>query len=183
MRLLLTGRNVEISPALRRLTENKLDKLGRVLNDGVVSAQVKLTKEKYRHVVEITVHARGDHMLHGLGATRAWETSFSDAIEKLEQQAQKVKGKWQQRKRRATPAKALTPPLPPTPPPEEPEVPPRRIVRASRYAIKPMTVDEAALAVDGGSDAFLVFRNASTDSINVLYRRKDGHLGLIEPEA
>ncbi len=183
MRFLLTGRNVEISPTLRRLTERKLDKLERVLNDGVVSAQVKLIKEKYRHVVEITVHARGDHMMHGLGTTRAWETSFSDALEKLAQQAQKVKGKWQERKRRATPAKALTPSVPAAPVPEEPEPPARRIVRASRYAIKPMTVDEAALAVDGGNDAFLVFRNASTDSINVLYRRKDGHLGLIEPEA
>jgi putative sigma-54 modulation protein len=45
-----------------------------------------------------------------------------------------------------------------------------------------MTVDEAALSVDSGDDAFLVFRNATTDSINVVYRRKDGQLGLIEPE-
>ncbi len=183
MRLLLTGRNVEISPALRRLAERKLGKLDRFLNDGIVSAQVKLTLEKYRHVVEITVHARGDRMLHGLGATTAWETSFTDAIEKLTQQAQKVKGKWQERKRRATPAKALTASAPPPAVEQEPEAPPRRIVRASRYAIKPMTVDEAALAVDGGADAFLVFRNATTDSINVLYRRRDGNLGLIEPEA
>ncbi len=58
-----------------------------------------------------------------------------------------------------------------------------RIIRARRYAVKPMSVDEAALEVGDGRDAFLVFRNAATDAINVLFRRPDGNLGLIEPEA
>jgi putative sigma-54 modulation protein len=58
-----------------------------------------------------------------------------------------------------------------------------RIIRARRYAVKPMSVDEAALEVGGGDAAFLVFRNATTDTINVLFRRPDGNLGLIEPEA
>jgi putative sigma-54 modulation protein len=58
-----------------------------------------------------------------------------------------------------------------------------RIIRARRYAVKPMSVDEAALEVGVGHGAFLVFRNAVTDSVNVLFRRPDGHLGLIEPEA
>jgi putative sigma-54 modulation protein len=51
-----------------------------------------------------------------------------------------------------------------------------------RYAVKPMTADEAALVVEAGDDTFLVFRNAATDAVSVLYRRKDGHFGLIEPE-
>jgi putative sigma-54 modulation protein len=183
MRLVLTGRHVEIDPELHRLADKKLGKLDHVLNSGVVSAQVVLTREKYRHVVDITVHARGDHMLHGLGKTTAWETSFSEAIEKIEQQAQKLKGKWQERKRRAVPVKAIVPPVLEEPAAEEPQSPPPRIMRASRYIVKPMTVEEAAMAVDDGKDAFLVFRNAKTDSVNVLYRRKDGHLGLIEPGA
>jgi putative sigma-54 modulation protein len=58
-----------------------------------------------------------------------------------------------------------------------------RIIRARRYEVKPMSVDEAALEVVDGDDAFLVFRNAATDTINVLFRRPDGNLGLIEPEA
>jgi putative sigma-54 modulation protein len=183
MRLALTGRHVEITAALQRLAERKVAKLDRLLNDGIVSAQVVLTLEKHRHVVDIRAHARGDHVMHGIGKKDAWETSFSDAIEKISQQLQKVKGKWQERKRRAIPAKVL---LPPSPPPAEGEVeePKRvRIMRASRYMVKPMTVDEAAMEVDERQDAFLVFRNATTDTINVLYRRKDGNLGLIEPEA
>ncbi len=185
MRLALTGRHVDITPALQRLAERKVAKLDRLLNDGIVSAQVVLTLQKHRHVVDIRAHARGDHVLHGLGDTDAWETSFTAAIEKIAQQLHKVKGKWQERKRRAAPAKVVAaesaPPAEPVP--EEPEERAPRIMRANRYPVKPMTVDEAAMEVEAGVNAFLVFRNASTDSINVLYRRKDGNLGLIEPEA
>jgi putative sigma-54 modulation protein len=58
-----------------------------------------------------------------------------------------------------------------------------RIIRARRYAVKPMSVDEAAMEVGDRRDAFLVFRNSTTEEINVLFRRPDGNLGLIEPEA
>lgn len=58
---------------------------------------------------------------------------------------------------------------------------PLRVIRARRYAVKTMLVDDAALEI--GAGAFLVFRNASTDTVNVLFRRPDGHLGLIEAEA
>jgi len=187
MRLALTGRHVDITPALQRLAERKVGKLDRLLNDGIVSAQVVLTLQKHRHLVDIRAHARGDHVLHGLGDTDAWETSFSDAIEKISQQLQKVKGKWQERKRRAAPIKtvaaAATPPPVERAPAEEEPLPRRRIMRAARYSVKPMTIDEAAMEIEGNADAFVVFRNAGTDSINVLYRRKDGNLGLIEPEA
>jgi putative sigma-54 modulation protein len=179
MRLELTGRHVEITPELRKRVEKKLAKLDRLLHGGIVSVQAVLTQEKYRRMSELTVHARGEHFLHGLGDTNSWDTSINDAIEKIAQQLQKVKGKWQERKRRATSARVL--------PPAEaaaatPEPKPRRVRRVPRYPVKPMTVEEAALSVDTGDDSFLVFRNATTDSINVVYRRKDGQLGLIEPE-
>ena len=56
-----------------------------------------------------------------------------------------------------------------------------RVIRASRYAVKPMSVDDAAMRIDSGDEAFLVFRNSEDDSIAILYRRKDGNLGLIQP--
>jgi putative sigma-54 modulation protein len=182
MRLELTGRHVDITPGLRKLVDRRLARLDRLLKGGIVSVQAVLTLEKYRHESEFTVHTRGDHFLHGVGDSNAWEASVSSALEKIEQQLARMKGKWQERKRRATSPrvlvaeKELTAPVPPEPPRKP------RIRRVPRYPVKPMTVDEAALAVDGGSDAFLVFRNAVTDAINVLYRRKDGYLGLIEPE-
>ncbi len=184
MRLALTGRHVDITPALQRLAEKKVTKLDRLLNDGIVSAQVVLTLDKHRHVVDIRAHARGDHVMHGIGKTDSWETSFTEALEKITQQVHKVKGKWQERKRHATPAKTIAATVvAPEAEPFEEEPPRRRILRASRYSVKPMTVDEAAMEVADAPEAFLVFRNANTDSINVLYRRKDGNLGLIEPES
>lgn len=179
MRLELTGRHVEISPALRTLVNQKLSKLTRVLNDSIVSAQVVLTRQKYRHVTEMSVHMRGDHVLAGKTAGASWPDSVGRAVEKIEQQASKVKGKWNGRKRRAVSARVL-----PVPAPAEPveEIVRPRIVRASRYHVRPLSVNDAAVAVESGQDGFLVFRNAGTGAINVLYRRKDGDLGLIEPE-
>lgn len=181
MRLELTGRHVEITPDLRKQVEKRLTKLDRLLRGGIVSVQAVLTLEKYRHKSEFTVHTRGDHFLHGLGDTNTWDSSVTEAIEKITQQLVKMKSKWQERKRRATSARVLSAePEPAAAVPEEPKV--RRVRRVPRYPVKPMTVDEAALAVESGGDTFVVFRNAATDAINVLYRRKDGHYGLIEPE-
>lgn len=181
MRLELTGRHVEITPELRRQVEKGLGKLDRRLESGIVSVQAVLTLEKYRHTSEFTVHARGDHFFHGIAATNAWASSLAGAIEKIEQQLARMKGKWQGRKRRAASRRVV--PIEPLPPPVPiAEAKTRRIRRVRRYAVKPMTVDEAALAVEAGDGTFLVFRNAATDAVSVLYRRKDGDFGLIEPE-
>jgi len=99
MRLEVTGRHVTIAPVLRRLVVTKLARVERLLNDGALSAQVVLTREKHRHKADITLHARGERFLHGVADTGSWETSLSEAVDKLAQQAQKVKGKWQERKR------------------------------------------------------------------------------------
>src|SRR4051794_12589662 len=100
MRLELTGRHVDITPALRRLLETKLTKLERVLNHRALSAQAVLSREKHRHRTEITLHARGEKFLHGVADAPNWEGSISQAIARVAQQAQRVKGKFQERKRR-----------------------------------------------------------------------------------
>jgi putative sigma-54 modulation protein len=181
MRLELTGRHVEMTPDLRRLVEKGMAKLDRHLEGGIVSVQAVLSLEKYRHTSEFTVHIRGDHFLHGIAATNAWASSIAGAVEKIEQQLARMKGKWQGRKRRAAARRPVPIELPaPAASIQEPKA--RRIRRVRRYAVKPMTVEEAALIVESGDDTFLVFRNAATDAFSVLYRRKDGDLGLIEPE-
>jgi putative sigma-54 modulation protein len=112
MRLVLTGRQVDITPALRRLVEARLAKLERRFGDALVSAQCVLSKEKNRLVAELTVHARQDHILHGIGATAAWGTSLTGAVQKVVQQAGKVKGKWQERKRSSASVRTLSPAVP-----------------------------------------------------------------------
>jgi putative sigma-54 modulation protein len=180
MRTLVTGRNVDITPGLRQLIDRGLGKLDRVLNDSAVSAQVVLRMEKYRCVAEITVHARGDHMLHGLGQASAWPASLREALERATKQAQRMKSKWHERKRHGAAARGLPPARAGAG--EQPASGPR-IIRTPRHLVKPMTVDDAAFRMGAGEDSFLVFRNAATDTVSILYRRKDGHLGLIEPDA
>jgi putative sigma-54 modulation protein len=175
MRLDITGRHVTITGPLRQLIAKRLARLERVLNDAAVSAVITLTKEKYRLGTELVVHTRGDHVLRGDGEGTAWPISVRQATEKVEQQAQRLKGKWDGRRRKGAGTRALRP-APVEAPPE------RRIVRATRYAVKPLSLDEAAVRLEGGAETFVVFRNADSDALSVLYRRKDGHLGLIEPD-
>jgi putative sigma-54 modulation protein len=186
MRLDITGRHVDITPTLRQLIERRLDRVERLLNDSALSATVILTLEKYRHRTEIILHARGDKLMRGLGEGNAWNLSVRQAIEKVEQQAKKVKGKWSERKRSDTrrrvprtvrAADALRPPRAER---SEPEVP--RVIRATRYAIKPMSVDDAALRIEQSTESFIVFRNPESSVLSIMYRRKDGQLGLIEPD-
>jgi putative sigma-54 modulation protein len=191
MRLELTGRQVRITPAIRRTVEEGLTKLDRLLNDSALSVQAVLFIEKYRHRVEMTLHARGEHFMHATGSGREWELAINQALGKINQQARKLKGKWAGRKRRGmSTAKAASA----APRPERgaaafaeagfsDDGQQVRIIRARRYAVKPMTVDEAALEVGDSRDAFIVFRNASNDAVTVLFRRPDGNLGLIEPDA
>jgi putative sigma-54 modulation protein len=177
MRLELTARQIEITPALRKLVEKQLAPTLRVLNDNAVSAQVVLSREKSRHRAEVTLHARGDNFLHGNGLGPDAAAALGVALDKVGRQAQRVKGKWEARKRRGVSKQTVAAP----PPHDEGQV--VRIIRARRYAVKPLTIDEAAMEVGDTPDAFIVFRNTLTDAVTVLFRRPDGHLGLIEPEA
>jgi putative sigma-54 modulation protein len=180
MRLDITGRHVTVTPVLRQLITRRVATLERVLNDAALSALVIVTREKYRHKVEMAVHTRGDHTLSGTAEGNSWPLAVRQATLKIEQQAKRLKGKWDSRKRQAAktvrnqkiaPAPGDTLPLPSGP----------RVIRATRYAVKPMSIDDAALSLDEADDTFVVFRNADDDAVAILYRRKDGNLGLIQP--
>jgi ribosome hibernation promoting factor len=195
MRLALTGRQLDVTPSLRQLVTRRLAKLERLLNDHALSAQVVLSLEKRHHNCEITVHARGDHLLTGKGSAASWPQSLSEAVEKILQQALKVKEKWITRKRRGSGAKVIVDgrtavvPRPTTAAPEKSAIAaaaPRSAagpsIRATRYAVKPMSVEDAALRIDEVREPFVVFRHAETERINILFQRPDGRLGLIDPE-
>ena len=177
MRLVITGRNVTITPALRQLTAKRLARLERVLNDAAVSTTVTLSQEKYRLRTEVVVHTRGDHTLRGDGESTGWSVSMRQATDKIEQQAQTLKGKWNDRKRQGRSVGRQLGEIPAI----APATPAPRIVRA-RYPVKPMSLDDAAVRLDGGTETFVVFRNTETEGVSVLYVRKDGNLGLIEPD-
>jgi len=190
MRLELTGRHVDITPSLRRLVTRKLTKLERLLNHRALSAQAVLSREKHSVRADITLHARGEQFLHGVGNGDAWEPSIGEAIAKISQQAQRLKTKYTDRKRRAMKGAAITSAAPeaagaaPNAPArtggrERPRMP--AILRASRQTIKTMSVADAARQIEGDGD-IVIFQDAERDSVSVLIRR-DGELTLVETEA
>jgi putative sigma-54 modulation protein len=195
MRVELTGRHVEISPGLRRLVDRKLQKVQRKVNDAAVSATVVVTKEAINNVAELTLHARGEQFLHAVAKATSWETAMNDVVAKVLHQVERMKGKWHERKRRGPAARSVKTPRPARraqaraarpvtgPPLPAAERPKKRVLRAMKYSVKPMTVDEAAMELEDQEMPFLVFRDARTDAVNVLYRRDDGQIALIEPEA
>jgi putative sigma-54 modulation protein len=171
----ITGRHVDITPTLQRLIDKAIGKIERVLNHRAVSAKVTVTREKYRHITELIVHAKQDHTLKSIGEGSTWPVSVREAAAKIEHQAQKLKSNWTEGRRQDnTPKRRVTPPT-------EAEAPVPRIVRG-RHPIKPMTVEDAALRLESGGDSFVVFRDARTDSVSILHRRKDGNLALIETD-
>src|SRR5262245_45210771 len=139
MRLELTARHVTITPAVRQLVGRLLAPTLRVLNDNAVPAQIVLARERTRHHAEITLHGRGEHFLHAEGRGPDMGAALGAAVAKIDRQAERLKGKWQTRKRRG--ARGL--PAARSVPPDDTQV--VRIIRARRYAVKPLSIDEAAL--------------------------------------
>ena len=179
MRVDITGRQVHITSGLRQLIGRRLGKLERLLNDSAVSATFTLTKEKYRCRTELIVHAKGDHMLSGNGEGTGWPMSVRQAVGKVEHQAEKLKSRWTESKRQRGGVRGANAASTAEP---RPAAAAKTRVRTTRYAVKPMSVEDAALRLESGAETFVVFRNADTDTVSIVHRRKDGSLGLIEPQ-
>ena len=177
MRFEYTGRHVEVSPAIRKHVEDHFKKLDHIFNNSAATTHVIIEVEKNRHIGELIVHWR-DHTLTAKDTNVDMYMSLTRAITKIEKQALKLKKKTIDRTQGARRTSVVAPE-----PDGRLEATPRppRIIAARRYAVKPMTAEEAALRLSGEAAQFLVFRDADTERLGVLYKRKDGNYGLIEP--
>lgn len=178
MKVEFTGRHIDVSAAIKKHAKEQLEKIEKVFDfDKLGKAHIILEVEKHRHKAEIVFRWR-DQELTGTGETSDMYTAIAQAADRLERQALKLKGKKTTRKRQSQSVSRVAPsPQPPViPMPNDP-----RIIRSRRYAVKPLTPEEAASLVSDSVDQFLVFRDAETDRVGVIYKRKDGNFGLIEP--
>lgn len=174
MKVLLTGRGFDITPAIRSFVNERTEKLSKYLDD-ILEVHAFLTVEKYRHEAEVNVHTRR-HKLASTFVGADMYNSLTAAFNKLETQAKKLKEKRKERKR-AEAGKRVT-----VVEPALPALSDGRVVRVDSYNLKPMSIEDAALKVGADKREFLVFRSTATDRIAVVYKRKDGNIGLIEPE-
>lgn len=173
MQTSVTFKNIDPSDHIKSYISEKLDRFDKYLhNPG--EANVVLSVEKFRHMAEVNII--GDRMtINGKEETEDMYSAIDMVLDKLEKQIKK--GKQKVRERRSGKGKSKNTMAEPAAIDEDWE---RRVmVRNIEY--KPMDVDEAIMQMDLVDDAFLVFTNARSDRVNVLYRRKDGNYGLIQP--
>lgn len=181
----IVGRQVEITSELRDFVHEKLQKLGRLLGEPL-DVHVVLHIEKHRHFAEMQLKSR-TAVLTGTEETDDLFASIAQVADKLERQALKRKEKVTERRRREgtrapEAAAALEASVTTLTEEQEPEEAPTRIHPSERYRLKPLTPEDAALELEATGEDILVFRDARTYRVNVVYRRKDGHFGHVDPE-
>ncbi len=180
MRLQVKGKNVELSPALKDYAQKKLGKLEKHLND---SARVELELAAERNpsiganqVAEATIWTKGP-VLRARESSQDMKASIDLLVDKLERQAQRLREKRRRGPGRNQPGASGFPAPPAATPVEEPS-----IVKTKQFAVKPMGPEEAVLQLELIGHDFFVFQNAETNAVNVVYRRREGNYGLIEPQ-
>ncbi len=173
----IRGKNIEITPALKDYVEKKVGKVTKYFDDvGAITALLTVTKG--RHIVEVTVPVDG-MLLRGEESTMDMYTSIDLVIEKLERQIHKHKTKLTKRFRTGG-FKFETATAPVVEKNDESEEYP--VAKTKKFPVKPMDVQEAIMQMNLINHDFFVFRNAKSEEVNVVYRRKDGRYALIEPE-
>jgi len=180
MRVQIRGRNIEVTEALRDYITKRVNKLDKFI-DNLGDIQVTMRVEKESHRIEITIPLSG-MILRAEETTGDMYSSTDLVVDKIEKQIQRYKGKLQKKGIRVVSGpKAIVPPdTDDSDGDDEERVP--ELKRTKRFPIKPMPVEEAVLQMSLLGHSFFVFSNAETEQVNVIYRRKDGNYGLIEPE-
>jgi len=176
----LTARNLEITDDLRSYVEKKLSKVKKNLERGT-AAQVVLKTEKDRQIAEITLPLDG-MFVRGEEATGDIYASINLAVDKIERQLLKYRTRFQRRKREGRAQVRSIPTDAGAMREEEETAEEPRLVRVKRFNMKPMHVDEAIMQMNLLGHDFYVFVSSETEQVSVVYRRRDGNYGLIEPE-
>jgi putative sigma-54 modulation protein len=181
MKITYTGRQVELAPAQLRKLEARFAKIGKLL-DGREErdAHVVLSLERKTHKAEATIHYYNIDLV-GLGTNADLFTAIHIATEKLEKQCVKARTKWRDAKRMPHKSASEVETEIPSPGEVESDAAPGQQVHKVQppQRRKPMTVEEAVLEMDKTRD-YLVYRDAQTDRVSVLVRRRDGHFDLVE---
>ena len=187
MNVTVTGRHMEMTDALKSYIDSGLGKLTTHF-DKVIDADVILDVQKHRHIAEINLHANGLRV-HGKEASSDMYASVDAVLAKLEKQIRKFKERINRHQpRRTREARDYQHAIISTVPQEldesrDVEQHEHRVVLREKLPMEPMNVDEAIMQLELVQDQpFLVFSNADTSHVNVIYRRHDGTYGLIEPQ-
>jgi putative sigma-54 modulation protein len=178
VRFQVKGKNVEVNEQLKSYAEDKLGKLEKHLNDAA-RLELELAVERNpsisaNHVAEATVWTKGP-VLRAREASHDMRSSIDLLVDKLERQAKRYHDRRRRSSHREKHDAAAARPV--VPDESEPV-----IVKTKQFPVKPMSPEEAVLQLELVGHDFFVFQNVETDAVNVVYRRRDGDYGLIEPQ-
>lgn len=174
MKVIVTGRNLVITEAIRDQVEKKLSKFDKFFRNDV-EAHATFSTQKNNHIVEVTIPLKNGSIFRAEGVTDNMYSSIDDAIDKISKQMKKHKTKIEKRFHGNESIKFESiPDL-------TEAIHEASIVKTKRFAVKPMSAEEAVLQMELLNHDFFVFLNGETDEVNVVYKRKDGDFGLIEP--
>jgi putative sigma-54 modulation protein len=179
MQITTTFRHMEPSEALKSYAQEKLERVKKYIDEPIV-VQVFLTVEKIRHSAEVTITAKG-MTIKAAEETNDMYASVDAASDKIERQLRRFKERIKAHKPSSDTRERLV---------QKSIVEARNIeessepvvIKTKSFSMKPMSVDEAVMQMELLHKDFLVYTEASTENINVVYRRKDGNYGLIAPE-
>ena len=175
MNIHYTARQNRLTPDVTDYCERRLKALEKILG-AVIELDIILSSERYRHKVEIHVKAKGAGMVM-VEESHNMLNSLNLAFDSLEKKIKKEREKYRAKKRRGGRSrKTLALPIPETVEVE------RKIVRADLFSAKPMSLEEALVQFDAKKKEVFVFRTAGEEKWAVLFRRKDGNYGLVQPE-
>jgi putative sigma-54 modulation protein len=183
MKVSYRGIHKELPPKLQEKLDGKFAKLSKLLEQrGEKEAHVVVTSERHLHNAEVTLQFY-DHQLVGVGSDADLFTALSTALDKLDKQAVKQRGKWREKKRRSNGAAPAPEPTESAPAPRKAKATapagPRVFTVNHHGQRKPMTLEEALLEMEDHRD-YVVYRDADKECLSVLVRRRDGNFDLIE---
>ncbi len=174
MNIHMTGRQVELTPDIRDFCERKFKSLEKLLGSAL-ELDLILSVEKYRNKAEINVKHKGGRTIVVEEASDMM-SALGLAFESLAKKMKKEKEKYREKKRRKGREQKAFPPAPEAGESE------RRVIHSRDYSLKPMSLEEALIQFDLERKDIFVFRKVGSEKFAVVYRRKDGNVGVIEPE-
>lgn len=170
MNIIINGKQLEITPALRKYAEDKIGRFERYLSD-INEAVITLSVEKFRQKAEVLLKAKGV-LLQAEAVTDEVYSAIDEVVEKLEKQVVRHKEKLRSHRKGEQKSVSTVAAV---------DIETRRIIKHQRFGMKPMSPEEAVDQMELLEKDFFVFANQSNGDINVIYRLKDGNYGLIEP--
>ena len=174
MNINFTAQHTNITPEMKKYCERRLKSLEKLFGHGI-DANIILSVEKYRQKAEINIKT-GRTTLNAVEETHDMQSSIGVAFDNIEKRAKKEREKLREKKRRKSREKEVFSLA------IEPEERPRQVIRSQYYSLKPMSIEEALIQFDLNKKEVFVFRKSGSGKWAVVYRRKDGNYGLVEPE-